>query len=63
MFNSAVSDCITELKLYVTNLSVSINATYATPDPLGLAINPATSAADRVLSDMPAGTTALFFTQ
>ena len=51
------------LKLYVRNLLDSINATKARFDPEGFEINPATSAADFVRSDILLGTTALFLTQ
>ena len=63
MLISAVSDDITDLTLYKINLSAAISAANAAPVPTGLAMMLATSAAERVLSGMFVGTTALFFTQ
>ena len=63
MFNNAVSEDIIDSKLYVKNLSESIRAIKATPDPAGFSIAADTSEAAILLLDFPEGIIVLFLTQ
>ena len=63
MFNNAVSEASIDSKLYVKNLSESIKAIKATPDPAGFSIAEATSEAAILLLGLPEGVIVLFLTQ
>ena len=63
MLSRAVSDDITELRLYKINLLESISDANVTPVPTGFAIMFATSAALRNLPGIFAGIIVIFFTQ
>ena len=63
MFNTAVSEARIDSKLYVKNLSESIRAINAMPEPAGFSIEEDTSEAAILLLGVFAGIIVLFLTQ
>ena len=58
-----MSDETTELKLYAKNLSDSINAINAVPEPAGFAMYELTVDEEILLPGLPLGISVLFLTQ